>query len=273
MFSVIGGRDTSASSFNFSTHGGTGAVRTRRDNTCSPQYSIRLRCLPVSEPPRHGAGWSENIVLVEAAVTSTWHVIVPVKHSARAKSRLRPPAGVPRRDLALAIALDTLDTVLAVVPARQVFVVTEDPEIRLQLRGSGVVLVDDPGRGLNAAVGAGISAVCTHAPHTPAAVLLGDLPALNAVELASGLAACAAAEAAVVPDHEGSGTVLLTHHDAARLVPRFGTGSAARHARSATTLHLELPRLRTDVDNDASLDLVRQLGVGPWTSRLLELPS
>lgn len=218
-------------------------------------------------------GRSENIIHVKAAVTSTWHVIVPVKHSARGKSRLRPPAGVQRRDLALAIALDTLDTVLAIVPAHQVFVVTADPEIRLQLRGSGAVLVDDPGRGLNAAVTAGISAVRAGAPHSPAAVLLGDLPALNAAELARGLAACAAAEAAVVPDHEGSGTVLLTHHDAARLVPRFGTGSAARHARSATTLDLDLPRLRTDVDNDASLSLVRELGVGPWTRRLLDSPS
>lgn len=217
-------------------------------------------------------GRSENIINVESAVTSTWHVIVPVKHSARGKSRLRPPAGVDRRDLALAIALDTLDTVLTVVPARQVYVVTADPEIRLQLRGFGAELVDDPGRGLNAAVAAGIAAVNASAPHAPAAVLLGDLPALTPEELAGGLAACAAAEAAVVPDHEGSGTVLLTHHDAARLVPRFGTGSAARHARSATTLDLDLPRLRTDVDNDASLSLVRRLGVGPWTSRLLGSP-
>lgn len=218
-------------------------------------------------------GRSENIIPVDSAITSTWHVIVPVKHSSRGKSRLRPPEGVHRRDLALAIALDTLDTVLAIVPAQQVFVVTADPEIRLQLRGSGAVLVDDPGRGLNAAVAAGISAVTSGAPHTPAAVLLGDLPALNTEELAGGLAACAAAEAAVVPDHEGTGTVLLTHHDAARLVPRFGTGSAARHARSATTLDLDLPRLRTDVDDDTSLALARKLGVGPWTGRLLESSS
>ncbi|WP_188838152.1 2-phospho-L-lactate guanylyltransferase [Flexivirga endophytica] len=209
---------------------------------------------------------------MKSAVTSTWQVIVPVKHSARGKSRLRPPDGVHRRDLALAFALDTLDTVLEVVPAGQVFVVTADPEIRLQLRGSGAALVDDPGRGLNAAVAAGIAAVTAGAPHSPTAVLLGDLPALTAAELTDGLAACAATEAAVVPDHEGTGTVLVTHHDAGRLVPRFGTGSAARHARSATTLHLDLPRLRTDVDNDESLGLARELGVGPWTRRLLEQP-
>ncbi|GAB3495936.1 2-phospho-L-lactate guanylyltransferase [Flexivirga sp.] len=206
---------------------------------------------------------------MESVVTSTWHVIVPVKHSAQGKSRLRPPAGVHRRDLALAIALDTLDAVLDVVPATRLHVVTADPEVRLQMRGPGAVIVDDPGRGLNAAVAAGIAAVTARAPHAPTAVLLGDLPALTAGELADGLAACAAAEAAIVPDHEETGTVLLTHHDGARLSPRFGTGSAARHARSSTTLQLDLPRLRTDVDDDASLEAARRLGLGPWSRRLL----
>lgn len=206
---------------------------------------------------------------MESTVTSTWRVIVPVKHSARGKSRLRPPEGVQRRDLALAIALDTLQAVLDVVPAEQVYVVTADPEIRLQMAEPGAVLVDDPGRGLNAAVAAGVAAVTAAAPHTPAAVLLGDLPALSAAELADGLAACAATESAIVPDHEGTGTVLVTHHDVSRLVPRFGTGSAARHARAATTLELDLPRLRTDVDNDTALGVAQRLGLGPWTRRLL----
>ena len=206
---------------------------------------------------------------MESAVTSTWHLIVPIKHSSNGKSRLRTPEGIRRQDLALAIALDTLDAVLQVVPARQVLVVTTDPEIRLQMRGLGAVLVNDPGRGLNSAVAAGIDAASVRAPNGPAAVLLGDLPALTADELSDGLAACAAVEAAVVPDHEGTGTVLISHHDASRLTPRFGTGSAARHARSATVLELDLPRLRTDVDNDDSLHRAVELGVGPWTRRLL----
>lgn len=206
---------------------------------------------------------------MESAVTSTWHVIVPVKHSANGKSRLRAPAGVRRQDLALAIALDTLGAVLRVVPPSQVLVVTADPEIRLQMRDLGAVLVDDPGRGLNPAVAAGIDASSVRAPRSPAAVLLGDLPALTPEELSDGLAACAAVEAAVVPDHDGTGTVLISHHDASRLVPRFGTGSAARHARSATVLELDLPRLRTDVDDDESLHRAIELGVGPWTRRLV----
>ncbi|WP_265447561.1 2-phospho-L-lactate guanylyltransferase [Flexivirga meconopsidis] len=202
--------------------------------------------------------------------TSTWHVIVPVKHSAYGKSRLHPPAGVRRSDLALAIALDTLQVVLEVVPADQVVVVTEDPEVRLQMQDRGAHVLSDPGRGLNPAITAGIDRVRSAAPATPAAVLLGDLPALSAGELRDGLAACAATESAVVPDRDGTGTVLLTHHDGSRLIPRFGTGSAARHARTATVLQPELPRLRTDVDDDAALQAAVALGVGPWTRRVLD---
>ncbi|NNG40306.1 2-phospho-L-lactate guanylyltransferase [Flexivirga sp. ID2601S] len=210
---------------------------------------------------------------MNSPATSTWHVIVPVKHSAHGKSRLHPPPGVRRSDLALAIALDTLHVVLEVVEPAQVIVVTEDAEVRLQMQDRGAHVLPDPGRGLNPAIAAGIDRVRREAAGTPAAVLLGDLPALTADELRDGLAACAATEAAVVPDRDGTGTVLLTHHDAGRLVPRFGTGSAARHARTATVLQPELPRLRTDVDDDKALREAVSLGVGPWTRRVLDLPA
>lgn len=206
---------------------------------------------------------------VSSPVTSTWHVIVPVKHSELGKSRLSPPAGVERSDLALAIALDTLQVVLQVVPGSQVVVVTSDPEVRLQMVDRGAQVVGDSGRGLNAAIADGISWVTAHRPGSPAAVLLGDLPALDAAELSAGLAACAATESAVVPDLDGTGTVLLTHHDAARLAPRFGSGSAARHARTAAVLTPDLPRLRTDLDDDTALQAAVGLGVGPWTRRVL----
>ncbi|TWE12220.1 2-phospho-L-lactate guanylyltransferase [Rudaeicoccus suwonensis] len=201
--------------------------------------------------------------------TSTWHLVVPVKDSQQAKSRLQPPPGVRRADLALAFALDTLEVVLRVVPADQVVVVTSDPQVRSELVDEGVRLIADPGRGLNAAITAGIDQVVRHTPGLPGGVLLGDLPALDEDALYDGLRACAATESAIVPDHDGTGTVLLAHHDAARLRPSFGTGSAARHARGATVLEIDLPRLRTDVDDDASLRAAVDLGVGPRTQRVL----
>ncbi|WP_186526153.1 2-phospho-L-lactate guanylyltransferase [Leekyejoonella antrihumi] len=206
---------------------------------------------------------------MNAAVTSTWHLVVPVKDHHQGKSRLHPPHGVQRSDLALAIAIDTLEVVLEVLPADHLVVVSSDSEIATHVGLRGARVLPDPGRGLNAAVVAGITATISHHPGVAGAILLGDLPALTATELYDGLHACAAAESSLVPDHEGTGTVLLAHHDVARLQPRFGTGSAARHARTATRLDLALPRLRTDVDDDVALAAASALGLGPATSRVL----
>lgn len=207
---------------------------------------------------------------VSPTLTSTWHLVVPVKHTARGKSRLTPPAGVERSALALAMALDTLDVVLQVVPAAQVFVVTDDPTVRINAEALGATVVDDPGRGLNPAIEAGLAHLVRTSPGAAGAVLLGDLPALTADALYDGLRACAATESSVVPDESGDGTVLLTHHDAARLVPRFGAGSAARHSRTATVLTLDLAPLRTDVDDTDALERAARLGLGPRTAGLLD---
>lgn len=202
--------------------------------------------------------------------TSSWHVVVPVKSRFVAKSRLRAPEGVDKPALALAIALDTLEAVLAVMRADRVVVVTEDDEVTRVMTGRGVDVVGDPGRGLNSAVRAGVDEAVRRDPRLPVAILLGDLPALRPEDLFTGLRACAATESALVPDHEGDGSVMVTHHDPRAITPTFGSGSAARHARRSTVLPLDLPSLRHDVDDAESLQFAVDLGIGPWSRRLLE---
>lgn len=202
---------------------------------------------------------------MHAPLISTWRLVVPIKDHRRGKSRLHPPQGVERSDVALAIAVDTLAAVRQVVPDEQLVVVTDDEQVRQLLRGTEVSVVPDPGRGLNAAISAGLHVL----PNGPGGVLLADLPALTAAELYDGLRRCGAVESAVVPDYTGLGTVLLTHHDASRIRPRFGTGSLARHARNATRMDLPLPRLRTDVDDQQALERAAALGLGPATAAVL----
>lgn len=204
------------------------------------------------------------------APTSTWHIVVPIKSRFTAKSRLHPPEGVDKPRLALAVAMDTLEAVLAVVRADRVIVVTEDDEVRRLMDQRGVSTVDDPGRGLNSAVRAGLVEATRRDESLPTAVLLGDLPALRPDELFAGLRACAATESALVPDHDGDGSVLVTHHDPQALAPAFGRGSAARHARRCAVLPLQLPTLRHDVDDLDSLRVAVELGVGRWCRRELE---
>lgn len=195
-----------------------------------------------------------------------WQVVLPVKHASDAKTRLRPPTGVSRTDLARAMARDTLTAVCAVLPPDQVVVVTSDDAARDAAVRLGACVLHDPGQGLNAAVRAGL-AVCR--ANDPVAVLLGDLPALLPQDLDAALQACARHTRAVVPDRAGTGTVLLTSTGGAPLEPAFGAGSATRHARTATVLELDLPRLRQDVDDAADLDRAVALGLGSATSAVL----
>ncbi|WP_202613587.1 2-phospho-L-lactate guanylyltransferase [Ornithinimicrobium cerasi] len=202
--------------------------------------------------------------MTSAPEPTPWHVVVPVKRAVVAKTRLDPPPPLSRPDLARAVARDTLDAVCRAVPAAQVTVVTSDADARRAALTLGATVVPDPGTGLDDAVAAGLATLA--GPWC--AVLLGDLPALDAASLRAALATCSAYPGAVVPDAQGTGTVLLTS-TRGRPVPRFGPGSAARHARAATLLALDLPRLRRDVDTWADLGEALSLGVGKHTRAAL----
>jgi 2-phospho-L-lactate/phosphoenolpyruvate guanylyltransferase len=199
-----------------------------------------------------------------------WTVILPLKGGPTAKSRLRAPAA-----LATAIALDCLDAVLAGDRVSAVVVVTPDPHLaaRAAAAGAAVRTESAPGGGLLRAVSDGLVGV-----GGPAAVLLGDLPALSAQDLDQALELCgdrlrataASAPMVFVPDAEGTGTVLLTALTPAAMQPSFGPGSAAAHqAAGAFRLDVDLPRLRRDVDTPADLRAAIDLGVGPRTRSVL----
>lgn len=206
-----------------------------------------------------------------------WHLVVPVKGGSAAKSRLHPPPGVSRAELATAIAHDCLTAATSGMPAGRVLVVTGDGHVAGLARSLGAEVQADPGAGLNAAVAAGVAAARGSAPdgalaarEADVAVLLGDLPSLLPSDLMDALAAATAYEHAVVPDAAGTGTVLLTARGLAGPTAAFGPGSAARHRDAGhTVLDLDLPRLRTDVDDDRSLVEAIALGVGPHTRRCL----
>ena len=199
-----------------------------------------------------------------------WRLVVPVKGGAAAKSRLHPPAGVAREDLALALATDCLTACCSGMAPAHVIVVTSDPRVAGVARRLGTVVVADPGAGLNAAVVAGRDHVLAGSPGASVAALLGDLPSLRAADLRAALAAAGAYPLAVVPDLAGEGSSLLTAVDGAGLQPRFGRGSAAAHvAGGHHRLDLDLPGLRTDVDDDTALAAAVAIGVGDATRAVL----
>ena len=190
-----------------------------------------------------------------------WGVVLPVKGGRGAKSRLGAPAG-----MALAIALDCLDAVVAcpVGVVASVLVVTADAEVAAAVAATRAEVVADPGGGLDAAAGAGLSALD---PSRPRAVLLADLPSLRPGDLVAALAAASGHDSAIVPDARGDGTVLLTWRPGPVRATRFGPGSAAAHAADgAHRLALDLPRLRGDVDTLTDLAAALARGTGPRTT-------
>lgn len=198
-----------------------------------------------------------------------WRLVIPVKGGRGAKTRLRAPDGVDHPSLALALAFDTLTAATQALGRERVVVVTSDPAVCRAAEDRGCLLVADPGAGLNPAIRAGLRALAGHGG-CPGGVLLGDLPALRANELVQALAAAQEHPLAFVPDLEGTGTVLLTAARPAVLVPRFSAGSAAAHEEAGhARLDLDLPGLRRDVDDEASLRMALEIGVGSHTARLL----
>ena len=176
-----------------------------------------------------------------------WSIVIPVKGSV-GKSRL--DAGDARAALAVAFARDAITAACAAASVDRIEV------------------VDDPGTGLLTAIQAGVA---TLEPDAPAAVMLGDLPALTADSLDAALRLAERESRSYVADALATGTTMLAATRADALRPRFGPGSADLH-RSAG--HVELPvapdsGLRVDVDELADLHLAIDLGVGEHTRAVL----
>lgn len=196
-----------------------------------------------------------------------WSIIVPVKDFSTAKSRVALPPAV-RSELARAMARDTVAALIGVHAVRRVVLVGQRTIDLLGLAGGlrvdGLVQADD---GLNEAVSLGARHLSAESPDRPVAVVPADLAAAGSADFADALRRCGGQHRAVVADHTGRGTVLLTAATPGELAPRFGTDSFARHV--ATGAHpVRVGRAGGLVwDIDTVADLHR--AVGRHTRRLL----
>src|SRR6188472_3963232 len=185
-----------------------------------------------------------------------WTIIIPVKDTTTAKTRLTGLSQQVRASLALAFALDTTTAALACPAVLDVLVVTNDEGAARALEEVGArVVIDDPDAGLNAALEHGTAAVRRDRPQACVAAMPGDLPALRPEELEVAFTAGSAYQRWLVADADGAGTTLLAVSGGAPLDARFGTGSRAAHIRSGAVelTGLSLPRLRRDVDTEQQL--------------------
>ena len=194
-------------------------------------------------------------------------VLVPVKPPAVGKSRLAGLGDQERRELAAAIALDTVEACRAAGLVSEVLGITDDAGFAAELAAIGCASIPDgTSDDLNGTLRLAAAEAQRRWPALVPVALLGDLPALRPAELDAALASIDAGEAAYVADADGSGTTLYTAaYDG--FSPRFGAGSAAAHDVVARPIEGALPGLRRDVDDLADLEQAWDLGVGPRTRR------
>jgi len=208
-----------------------------------------------------------------------WVVVIPVKGTAAAKSRL---GGDPRRrnELARAIALDTVTAALDTSTVEHVVVVTSaqaaptfaDLDVQVVVetgmqRGTGAgAAPSDP---LNSALRQALAVVGADPrwQRHGTAILLGDVPGVLPGELAGALALASRQTSAMVPDADNNGTVLTTISPGGIHRPHFGPDSARAH-RAAGYLPLDIPAgsgLRQDVDTPEQLEALKRHGIGAHT--------
>lgn len=173
-------------------------------------------------------------------------IVIPYRGDA--KQRL--PASI-RAAAALAMLGDVVAAALAV---GRVLVVTDDPGVV----SPGVEVIADTGKGLGAAVVAGLAGTDGHA-----LVLNADLPCATPLAIER----LAASGLALVEAEDGT-TNALSLPDPSAFLPLYGPGSAARFRAHAPFATVVLPELEADVDTGDDLERYA-LMLGPRTRSLL----
>ena len=197
--------------------------------------------------------------------------VVALKPGTPAKSRLASLGDALRRELAWAMAVDTLTALRLALD--QVLVVGSARTGELTRLGLDIEVTDDPAEpGLNAALSHGSQLLQGRGVDTVLACV-GDLPALTATSVQAVLEAARPHDRAFVADVNGIGTTMLITTQGP-LQPHFGSRSAAAHEASGAFAlaaeHLAVPDARADVDTESDLDRTARLGFGRATCEVLE---
>lgn len=200
-------------------------------------------------------------------------VVIAVKRLTAAKTRLAPVfSAATRESIVLAMLVDTINAVTAVSAVQTVTIVTPDEGAAAAAKELGALVLTDPTpEGHRDPLNNALLAAEAMARDDSANIvaLQGDLPALQAVELAEAIAAARAHPRSFVADRHRTGTSALFSFGVP-LDPRFGADSAERHRRSgALELTGAWPGLRCDIDTPEDLLMARGLGIGSATARAI----
>lgn len=205
------------------------------------------------------------------APLSRFCVLVPVKPTALAKSRLAPLGDEARQSLVAAFAVDTVTAALASPLVGAVLVVTDDHVLAATLRGLGAhVVPDGVTDDLNGSLLQAAAEARRRWPELAPAAVCADLPALRSADLTRALEAASEHGTSFVPDVNGDGTTMVVALSAEEFAPRFGAGSRDAHVSEGAheLVEIDVPTLRRDVDTPDDLRDAVRLGVGKRTAEV-----
>jgi 2-phospho-L-lactate guanylyltransferase len=199
-----------------------------------------------------------------------WTVIVPVKQTTSAKTRLSGMDADTRRALAIAFAHDTVAAAIASSVVEEVVVVSNDDAAAGIAAAGARVIPDAPSAGLNPALVYAASVVRDRRPSAAIAAISSDLPALRGDDLSQAFAE-GPQTSWFVSDAQRVGTTMLAAPAGQAWTPRFGPRSREEHRRlGLVEIGGEgLERLRRDVDTELDLWDAQRLGVGSATRAIL----
>jgi 2-phospho-L-lactate guanylyltransferase len=199
-----------------------------------------------------------------------WHVVLPLKGSPDAKSRLELPR--PQRlAVVRAMAADTLAAVSAAPGVVATTIVSRTPDLGLPTMTTSVAVDVVVQPGWAASLNEALTWFCAEVadPSTPLAVVVADLPALRPESVADVLRQALDHPSVLVDDAEGYGTTVLTARTPDLLQPRFGDRSAAAHRRAGAVLLTASRDARRDIDTMDDLRQGQEIGLGPHTAALI----
>lgn len=205
------------------------------------------------------------------APLSRFCVLVPVKPTALAKSRLAPLGDEARQSLVAAFAVDTVTAALASPLVGAVLVVTDDHVLAATLHGLGAhVVPDGVTDDLNGSLLQAAAEARRRWPELAPAAVCADLPALRTADLTRALKAASEHGTSFVPDVNGDGTTMVVALFAEEFAPRFGAGSRDAHVSEGAheLVEIDVPTLRRDVDTPDDLRDAVRLGVGERTAEV-----
>ena len=219
-------------------------------------------------PAGHAPSRGSRVLAVDAG-------LLPIKRLSDAKQRLAEDLGPEQRlQVSRALVHDAL-LLAESVDFLTWFVVTDDPDVANEAKERGLAVVDDPGTGLNDALGAGVDRVRTEGADS-VTVVPADVPLAFRGDIQDLLETGATSDVVVVPSEQDGGTNALYLSPPGVLEPSFGASSLRAHIdqaerRGLRCAILNLPRLALDLDTLEDAREIRKRSRFPSeTSKVLD---